>query len=68
MSVSIYSDFLNKKVDIAIPNFNREGCLFWITGYVIEVSENFLTLKIKGGIRKIPLSDVREISLNRGGN
>jgi len=65
MTVNVFSKFLGKKVDLGIPNYNRSDRLFWLTGRLIEVDNDFLILKINNGVRKIPIDDVREISLSR---
>jgi hypothetical protein len=57
----IYKGFLNKKVNIGIPHWFNQGKLFFFTGYVIEVNNEFLILKTSNGIRKISLSDIIEI-------
>lgn len=68
MSVTdMYEDFLNKRVNIGIPNFVIPGRLFFITGDVLSVSDGYITLKIKDGLRKIPYSDVIQISLSKEG-
>lgn len=56
-----YLDFLGKNVDIGIPNFNNPNRLFLINGTVIDVNEDYLTLRIKDGYRKIPYSNIFHI-------
>jgi len=63
----MYKDFLNKLVDIGIPNYTRPNRLFFVTGKVIEIDETYLTLRITDGLRKIPLSDIIQISLSKEG-
>ena len=65
--IDYYKDFLNKAVDIGIPHLYQEGRLFFISGIVIDIESDFLILKIKDGIRKISLSDIREIKEINGG-
>jgi hypothetical protein len=64
----MYNEFLKKNVNVGIPNFVRPNRLFFITGTVVEVDKSYLTLRIKDGIRRIPLSDVIQISLSKEGN
>lgn len=61
----MYNEFLNENVNVGIPNFTRPNRLFFITGTVIEIDESYLTLRIKDGIRRIPFSDVIQISLSK---
>ena len=65
MKGNLYGNFLGKTVNVGIPNFVRKDRLFFVTGVVLDISDNFLTLKIKDGVRKIPINDVREISINQ---
>lgn len=62
----VYKDFLNQAVDIGIPHLYREGKLFFISGIVIDIEGDFLVLKIKDGIRRIPFGDIVEIRGSRG--
>ena len=59
-----YNDFLGQFVNVGIPHYTRERRLFFITGLVTSVEDDFLILRIKDGIRKIPFSDIMEISIN----
>jgi len=62
-----YNDFLGQVVNVGIPHYTVEHRLFFITGLVTGVKDGFLILKIKNGIRKIPFSDIMEISINHKG-
>jgi len=64
----MFEEFLNKRVNIGVPNFLRPTRLFFITGDVLSVSEGYITLKIKDGLRKIPYSDVIQIIISKEGN
>ena len=57
----VYKEFLNKKVDVGIPHLYKEGKLFFLTGFVFDVKDGALFLKIKDGFRKIPFDDIIEI-------
>ncbi len=57
-----YNDFLGKIVNIGVPHFHKEHRLFFITGLVTDVEDGFITLEIKEGIRRVPFSDIIEIT------
>lgn len=63
----LYADFLGKMVDVGIPNYNEIGRLFFFTGVILEISDEYIILKIKDGIRKIPVADIIALSLTRHG-
>ncbi len=58
--------FLGKIVNIGIPHHYLDR-LFFITGEVIEVNDNYLILRKKDGIQQIELRDIIEINLNLEG-
>lgn len=60
---NIYQDFLGKKVTIGIPHYHRAHRLFWITGLAQNVDEDFMTLLVKNGLKKIRLDSIIEISI-----
>ena len=60
-----YKEFLGEIVNIGIPHYYKKNRLFYLTGLVINNKDDFLTLKIKDGMRKIPFTDIIEISINK---
>lgn len=61
-----YKPFLGKIVNIGIPHHYLDR-LFFVTGEVLEVNDDYLILRKRDGIRQIELSDIIEISLNLEG-
>jgi len=64
---TIYDVFLGKNVDVGIPNFRDPSRLFIINGFVIEVKDGYVTLRIKGGFRKISFGDIISIQIKEPG-
>ena len=56
--------FLGKIVDIGIPHKYLDR-LFFITGELIDLKEDYLIIKKKDGVRQIQLKDIIEISLHK---
>jgi len=63
-STKLYEKFLGNTVNIGIPHLYQKRKLFYLTGLVIDIEGDFLVLKIKNGLRKIPFDDIMEIQLN----
>jgi hypothetical protein len=61
------NDFLGKIVDVGIPHRFESGKLFFLTGEVLDIQDGYLILRVKNGVRRIPFSDLREISINHKG-
>jgi ferredoxin-fold anticodon binding domain-containing protein len=59
-------DFLGKIVDVGIPHL-YENRLFYHTGELLELTDDFLILKKKDGIKQLQLRDIAEINLNKDG-
>ena len=62
---NLYEQYLKKTVNVGIPNYIHKDRLFFITGFVLDLDENYVILKIKDGMRKIPYSDIIEISVKK---
>jgi hypothetical protein len=57
----LYGDFILEIVNIGIPHYTEKNRLFYLTGLVIEIDSDFLTLKRNDGLKKIPFCDILEI-------
>ena len=55
--------FLGKIVNIGTPHHYLDR-LFFVTGALLEVNDDYLILRKKDSIRQIELKDIIEISLN----
>lgn len=58
-------EFLHKTIDIGIPRFEDNDRLFYYTGVLTEVTQEYIKLKLWDGIKQIPINDVIEIRLSR---
>lgn len=52
--------FLHKYVSVGVPSFNL-GRPFYLSGEVIEVTEDYLTVKMPNGYKQIYFEDLVEI-------
>jgi ferredoxin-fold anticodon binding domain-containing protein len=59
-------DFLGKIIDVGIPHLYEER-LFYYTGELLELTDEYLILKKKDGIKQIQLKNIVEINLHKGG-
>ena len=58
-------DFLGKIIDVGIPHLYEER-LFYFTGELLELTDEYLILKNNQGIKQIQLKSIVEISLHKG--
>jgi ferredoxin-fold anticodon binding domain-containing protein len=58
--------FLGKIIDVGIPHLYEER-LFYYTGELLELTDEYLILKKKDGIKQIQLKNIVEINLHKGG-
>ncbi len=56
--------FLGKIVNIGIPHHYLDR-LFFVTGKLLEVSDDYLIVRKKDGVQQIELRDIIEISLSK---
>ena len=56
--------FLDKIVNIGVPHHYLDR-LFFVTGELLEINNDFLIIRKKDGVQQIELKDIIEISLNR---
>ena len=67
MNYEIYKAYQDKKVCVGIPHWFNDTKLFFEIGNAIEVTNEHMILQTPNGIRKIPLSDIMQITLYREG-
>lgn len=58
-------EFLKKSIDVGVPNFQNHDHLFFYTGFVTEVTDDEIKLKLCDGIKIIPIKRIVEIRLSR---
>ena len=54
----IYRQHEGKTVDVGIPHYNNPNKLFFITGKLIEVNDQYILLETSKGIRRLSLVDI----------
>ena len=59
--------YLNKSVGIGLPHWVVPDKLFFYYGTIIEITDNFLLLKGKNGLKQIILQDINQIVKDRDG-
>lgn len=58
-------EFLGERVGIGVANFITGG-IFYYYGTLLEVTENFVKIKMKTGYKQINLADILEIKIAPG--
>ena len=66
MKKEYIKNYENKLVNIGVPHLVLDHRLFYHTGKIIEITNEYLTLKKNDSIKQIRLEDVIEIKENRG--
>ena len=59
--------FLNQYVSVGIPHLVYENQLFFHTGQLTELTDEYVKIQTKSGLKLIPLDQIREIRIARRG-
>ena len=62
MKKELLEEYYNKRVAVATEN--ARGRYFWYYGVLSELTDEYLILKYKTGMKRIPLSDIANIHLD----
>jgi len=67
MKKDFFEEFKNEFCDVGIPHRFIDNRLFYYTGRVIELTDEFLVLKNSKEVKQISLKDIKEIRKHGGG-
>ncbi len=64
MKRELLEEYYNKRVAIAVENESRR--YFWFYGTLVELTDEYLILKYKTGMKRLPLNEIANIHLDAG--